>query len=332
MTRADGNVRRDGGDAERIAVPPRLRGGWPLLGSGAVGMAMGVAEIVPGFSGGTVALVCGIYERLIGNIRQGAATLALVARGRMAAAARSLVAIDWAFVVALLVGMGVAILGAAATLGRLLEQRPVEMSATFLGLVLGAAVVAARQFRRPGPVHSAVGLAVAVVVFVALGAGPTSILEPSAPVLFLGAALAACAWILPGVSGAFLLLLLGLYPAALAAVSDRDLVLIGVIVAGVVTGLAAFSTLLHWLLVRHHDVVLAAMVGLLVGSTRVLWPWPSLQGMGDPSLGAPDPANALGSGVLAVTAFVLVVAVGILGRRIEARRREHSSARPDTDD
>jgi putative membrane protein len=299
-----------------------LRGAGALVRSGVVGAAMGVAEIVPGFSGGTVALVAGVYERLVANVRQGARMLSLLARGHLATAMRALVRIEWPFVLALLVGMAAAILTLAGVLSRLLDARPVELSAVFLGLVLGAAVVAAGQVRAPRPTHAVVAVVVAAATFVGLGVGAAGV-EASLPALYLGAALAACAWILPGVSGAFLLLLLGLYPAALAAVDTRDLAAISVLVAGVLTGLAAFSTLLNWLLARWHDLVLAAMVGLLVGSGRVLWPWPSIGGMGDPTLGPPEPATAVTAPLLALAAGVAVWIVA----RVGARRAPESGGR-----
>jgi putative membrane protein len=113
--------------------------------------------------------------------------------------------------------------------------------------------------------------------------------------------------ILPGVSGSFLLLLLGTYEPVIAAVADRDLVTIAVVATGAVTGLLAFSTLLDWLLRRAHDVVLAVLIGLMVGSSRVLWPWPSTGGVGDATLGAP--AGQVGPAALAAgLAFVAVVA------------------------
>jgi putative membrane protein len=302
---------------ETVRAP--LRGGGPILRSAVVGAAMGVAELVPGFSGGTVALVAGIYERLVANVRQGARMLSLAGRGRLRAAGRAFARIEWPFVGALLVGMGATLLGLAGVLGQLLEARPVEVSAVFLGLVLGAAAVASGQVRAPRVAHVVVGAAIAAVTFVGLGAGGAGGAGGvSLTALYLGAAIAACAWILPGVSGAFLLLLLGLYPAALAAVATRDVVAIAVLAAGALSGLALFSTLLNWLLTRWHDLVLAAMVGLLVGSSRVLWPWPSSGGVGDPTLGAPEAETAVITPVLALVAGVAVWGLARAGRRADA--------------
>ncbi|MEX0952379.1 MAG: DUF368 domain-containing protein [Nitriliruptoraceae bacterium] len=305
---------------EQVELPEPL-GPVGLVGSVVVGAAMGAAEVVPGFSGGTVALVAGIYERLIANVRQGARMLSLLLRGRFDAAWRALLAMQWLFLVALLVGMGTTIALVAGVLGRFIEQRPVEASAVFLGLVLGAAVVAAGQRRAPAAWHWLIVFGVAALTFLGLGVSSGTIETPSLLLLFVGVAVAVCAWILPGVSGAFLLLLVGLYPAVLAAVDQRDLAAIVVMALGALVGLAAFSTLLHWLLERAHDVVLAAMLGLMLGSTRVLWPWPSTDGMGDPALGLPEVGTAPLAIALVCGAFAAVWVVGLVADQLGTRSR-----------
>ena len=285
------------------------------LVNGIVGAAMGAAEVVPGFSGGTVALVAGIYPRLVANIRAGAHVLSLGLRAKFGAAWRALVALEWAFLGVLLVGMFAAIFLLAGVLSRFIDGRPVEASALFGGLVLGGALIAAGDLVRPRLAHIGVVVAVGSVTFVGLGVAPGTVDDPSLWLLFAGASIAVCAWILPGVSGAFLLLLLGLYPAALAAVDERNLIAVGVIALGALTGLAAFSTLLNWLLARAHDAVLAVMIGLLLGSTRVLWPWPSTDGMGDPTLGRPEPDTVGAAVMIAGVAFIAVVAAARASRK-----------------
>lgn len=283
-----------------------------------VGAAMGAAEIVPGFSGGTVALVAGIYPRLVATIRAGAHVLSLAVRLRFVAAWRAFGAIEWAFAIALLIGMATSIVLLAQALSLFIERQPVTASALFGGLVVGGALVAWRDVHDPRPGHLVTTCLVAVVTFLGLGLAPGTIVDPTLWMLFAGAAIAICAWILPGVSGAFLLLLMGLYPAALAAVSERQMVAIGVLLAGALVGLAAFSTLLAWLLARAHDVVLAAMVGLLIGSTRVLWPWPSADGMGSPVLGAPESGTVLSATLVALGAVAAVVLAAMAARRVVA--------------
>jgi putative membrane protein len=189
------------------------------------------------------------------------------------------------------------------------------MSAVFLGLVLGAAAVARHQFEAPpGGRLALLMLASAVVTAALLGLRPAGLEEPALLVLAAAAAVAVCAMILPGVSGAFLLLVLGVYEPVISAVADRDLLVIGVVLGGAVVGILSFSTLLNWLLRRAHDVVLAVLIGLMIGSARVLWPWPSGTGVGDPTVGAPTGA-VLVPAVAGLVALGLVLGVDIVLRR-----------------
>jgi putative membrane protein len=299
-------------EADPAATP---RTALDLVGTYAVGFAMGTADTVPGFSGGTVALVAGIYERLIANVRQGARALSLLVRLRLGEGLRALGAVEWGFVVALLGGVLSAVLALASLLHRLLEAEPVRMSAVFLGLVVGATVVASRELRHPTAQHAAIGLGVALVTFAGLGLRAADATTPSLTFVFVAGAIAICAMILPGVSGSFLLLLLGAYEYVIGAVSTRDLLVLGVFAAGCVVGLSSFSTLLNWLLRRYHDLVLAALLGLMAGSARVLWPWPSTEGVGDPQLGAPVAGDIPVVAALGVGAALAVVAFGLLARR-----------------
>jgi putative membrane protein len=314
------------GHVPLVAGPPPMRDPLALGGTGVTGFAMGIAEVIPGFSGGTVALVAGIYERLIAAIRQGARVLSLLLRGRVNDAMKALLAIDWLFLGVLLAGMLVAVFTLASTLERLIDERPVELSSVFLGLVLGAAVVASGQLRSPTPWHVLLGVVAAAVAFVSLGISPGTITDPSLLLVLAGGAIAISAWILPGVSGSFLLLVLGLWPAIVSAIADRDLLLLGVFAIGCGIGLAVFSTLLHWLLARAHDAVLAVLLGFMVGSVRILWPWPSADGIGSPDLGAPEGDTVLLAFALALAAFALVWMFGLAASAVERRRAHPADA------
>ncbi len=303
-----------------------VRGPLALTGTGVTGFLMGTADVVPGFSGGTVALVVGIYERLIANVRQGARALSLLVRGRPPEALRALLAIEWPFVGVLLAGIFAAILTLAGPLERLSDEHPSLLRSVFLGLVLGAAVVASRELRVPRAWHVLVGAVVAVGTFVGLGATEGVLLEPSLITFFVGGAVAVTAMILPGVSGSFLLLLLGLWQAVVGAAADRDILLLFVFGVGCVVGLAAFSTLLNWLLARFHDLMLAALIGLMVGSARVLWPFPWDAPFTDITLAAPEGTDSLLALALALTAFSLVWMLGLLATGIQ-RRRERRALR-----
>jgi len=309
------------------APDPRPTGRAPLVRSAGTGAAMGVVELVPGFSGSTVALATGLYERVIANVRQGARVVSRLLKGRPGEAWTALLAIEWLFVVALLGTMVVTALVVANALGALLTDHPAEMSAVFLGLVLAAAILAARQLERPRPRHAVGIVAAAAVTFVVLGFRPGGIEDPSLFLLGVGAAFAACAWLLPGVSGAFLLLVIGLYEPFVGAVGNRDLAALATIALGVVTGMAAFGTALDWLLRNHRDAVLAVSVGLMLGSVRVLWPWPSDAGVGGSSVVAlPETGQALRPMLLGVTAFLVACAFGAVD--VALRRRAARETQP----
>ncbi len=283
------------------------------------GFLMGAADIVPGVSGGTIALVLGIYRRLVASIKAGSSALGAVATFKWQRTGEWLRRVDWALLLPLLLGIVLAILTLAGVLERQLEERPIQMAALFLGLVAGSAVVAWSLVQRRDPKRLAVAALTAVVVFVALGlrGGATEdavaqVAEP-ARLAFLGAgAVAIWAMILPGISGSFILVLLGMYTPVLSAVNDRDLVDLGVFVLGAIVGLALFSQVLHWALDRYYDTVMAMLIGLMAGSLRVLWPWPG--GVESTELGSPDEAIAV-SIALCVGAFLVVLAINTFAVR-----------------
>lgn len=267
---------------------------------------MGSADIVPGVSGGTVALVLGIYERLVHNIRLGAGVLGALGRGRMADAASRLREIEWPFLVSLLAGIAIAIVSLARILESLLEDEPQAMAGLFFGLIVGSIVIAADRVAHWSTRLAAVAGAGAVVAFFVLGLRSGEVSDP-ATAAYLGAgSLAIVAMILPGISGSFILLMIGMYEAVLAAVNDRDIAVIAVFGAGAVLGLAAFSTLLDTLLRRHHDTVMAVLIGVMAGSLRVLWPWPD--GTDSARLAAPEDWGV--PAALAVAGAAAVLAIG----------------------
>ena len=284
---------------------------------------MGAADIVPGVSGGTVALVLGIYDRLINNVRLGARGLKQLLTGDISSFKETLVRIEWVWLISLLVGIFVAVAALSSVLEQLLDDEPVKMSALFIGLVVGTIYVAIRMLDRIDATTVAIMLGVGVALFLLLGLKSDTVVADDAAevvtrsplIFFLVGAIAICAMILPGISGSFLLVMMGMYTEVLGAVNDRDVVSLGAFVVGAVLGLALFSTLLHWLLDRYHNWVIAAMVGLMLGSTRVLWPWPN--GTNTTMLSAPadDVAFPL---LLAAIGVVVVIAVEMLSTKLSA--------------
>lgn len=281
---------------------------------------MGAADIVPGVSGGTVALVLGIYDELVANVRRGAHGLKQLLTGDVSGFVTTLKQIEWVWVLSLLAGILLAVAALSSVLERLLEEQPIRMSALFFGLVAGSVYVASRMLERIDATAIGIGLAVAVGFFLLLGLRTDTGAEDevaeeatrSPLIFFVVGAIAICAMILPGISGSFLLVMMGMYSEVLGAVNDRDLVSVLVFVAGAVTGLALFSTVLSWMLEHYHNWVLAAMIGLMVGSLRVLWPWPG--GTETTTLSAP--AGDVGVPILlAFVGVVVVVVIDVVSRR-----------------
>ncbi len=272
---------------------------------------MGSADIVPGVSGGTIALVLGIYERLVANVHGGAKVLGQLVRFDGRAARAALRQVEWTWLIPLAAGLATAVVVLTSVLEHQLEERPEVMSAVFFGLVAASIVVAWDSLANRDGTRLVLLVTVAAVSFVVLGLKGDEIAEPAAWYLVAAGAVALCAAILPGVSGSFVLVMLGLYEVVIDAVNDRDLGVLALVGLGGVVGLALFSSLLNRLLRDHHDTVIAALIGIMLGSLRILWPWPAAPGGGidESSLGAPEAATAIPAVLAAVAAGVVVVAL-----------------------
>ncbi len=275
-----------------------------------IGFLMGSADVVPGVSGGTIALVTGIYERLLASIRSGSSALGSLIKGDFAAMKRNLRDVEWLFLIVLLGGIFTAILSLAHFIEVQLEENPVILAAAFFGLVVGSIVIAIRMIREPLVSHLWVGFVVGGALFVLLGVGSGVVREsPGLFAFFFSAAIAICAMILPGISGSLILVLIGMYDAVLRAVNERDYASLGSFILGAIVGLAIFSQILVVALRRWHDLVLAGLIGLMAGSLRIVWPWPDgVQGAG---LGAPE-GDVLLALLAAVVGFLVVLGVARL--------------------
>ena len=282
---------------------------------------MGAADVVPGVSGGTVALVFGIYDRLLRNVGLGSKALGHLLKGDPSAFTTKLKAVEWSFLLPLGIGILAAVAALSSLIEQLLREQAEEMAGLFFGLVLGSIVVAWGGLHRREATQFAIMGGVGLVAFILLGfqSGPSA--SPPTLAYFGAGAIAICAMILPGISGSFLLLMMGMYAAVLGAVHDREIVSLAVFALGAIVGLALFSTALNWLLDRHSDAVLAALIGLMIGSLRVLWPWPngvgilsedeseSISGTG---LGLPESGQLFLPVILTLAAFAVVVVVSRL--------------------
>ncbi len=234
---------------------------------------MGAADIVPGVSGGTIALIFGIYERLIASVRAGSSALGHLVKGDIAGFKRWLGMVDWYFILPLAAGILIAIFSLAHLLESLLINEAILMASLFVGLVTGSIVITWRMLRKPSGQLVGIVILVGVAVFVLLGlrSGTTEdtvaqIADPALWAFFGAGAIAIVAMILPGISGSFLLVLMGMYGPLLGAVTDRDLAALAVFIVGAVIGLALFSQILHRALTNYHDKVLASLIGLMAGS------------------------------------------------------------------
>ncbi|WFN34620.1 DUF368 domain-containing protein [Methanogenium sp. S4BF] len=234
------------------------------------GMVMGAADIIPGVSGGTMALITGIYERLvnaIGNIH--IHTLQHLIRGDKKAFLDGVRAVDPLFMGSLVAGIGVAALIMSRIILFLLNGYAVETYALFFGIILASSVLIFAEVSRRGADIIVFLIAGFAVGFVIAGLNPTS-LGHSLPVLFITGAIALCAMILPGISGAYITLLFNQYEYLLNAVHTLALPELITYMTGGIIGLLAFSRTLQYLLRTHHAVMLAFLTGLMLGSTRML--------------------------------------------------------------
>ena len=234
------------------------------------GFGMGTADIIPGVSGGTIAFIFGSYEELIQSIKvvTGKA-LNLIIRGKLSEAIK---AIPFGFLVPVLLGIITAVLLFARVLEHLLETEPVFIRAFFFGLVVASGYLVGRQINSWSG-KLAVTLFISLVFsFVLVGVVPVQTPD-TLLAFFLSGALAIIAMILPGISGAVILLILGKYNQVLNAVVEFDLLVVGLVAAGAVLGLALFSRVLSWLFKYHHNIVVSSLTGLMLGSLRKLWPW-----------------------------------------------------------
>ena len=234
------------------------------------GFCMGASDVVPGVSGGTMAFVLGIYDELIFAIK----SFDLQSlRFLLTLNTRALFnRVKWRFLLSVGIGIFTAVFTLARILSWLLQNRPVLIWSFFFGLILASVVVVSRRVEKWSASARIALLSGAVGAYILVGLVPIS--TPEQPwFLFLCGAVAICAMILPGISGSFILVLLGKYHYVLEAVNQRDLLSLSVVAAGACVGIAAFSRLLGWLIRNYHDLMVACLTGLMLGSLRKVWPW-----------------------------------------------------------
>ena len=234
------------------------------------GIAMGAADVVPGVSGGTVAFIVGIYEELINSIKSiNPTNLKLLFTFRIAAFWK---AINANFLLALVSGIGISIFSLAKLITYLLENQPVLVWSFFFGLVLSSTYFVAKtitQWDWKTYLFFIIGTVGAYFITVAT---PTE--TPSSLFfIFLCGAIAICAMILPGISGSFILVLLGKYFYIMNAVKSLNILIMFVFVCGAFIGITSFSNVLSFLLKKYHNTTIATLAGFMLGSLNKVWPW-----------------------------------------------------------
>ncbi|MBT8177837.1 MAG: DUF368 domain-containing protein [Eudoraea sp.] len=234
------------------------------------GMAMGAADVVPGVSGGTIAFISGIYEELISSISNIGPGLFKVLRKEGFQATWK--ALNGNFLLAVFTGIAISIVSLAKIISWLLSNQPILLWSFFFGLVMASIFFVAKGIKRWN---------LAVLLMFVLGAGlayyitglPPSENTGTLPYLFFSGALAVCAMILPGISGAFILVLLGSYKTVLDAVHERDLIIVTTVGIGAIFGLLSFARLLKWMFGHYKNMTLALLTGFILGSLNKIWPW-----------------------------------------------------------
>ena len=290
---------------------------------------MGVADLIPGVSGGTIALLLNIYEQLLQAIGKIVQSLSLLLRGDISNTWEHARKIEWGFLIPLVAGILIAVFTLSSILNRLLTNYPEEMAGVFFGLVLAAIIISFSLLKQRDLIRISAMVAIAIITFLVLGLQSGPISNPSILVYFGSGMIAICAMILPGISGSFLLLMIGMYPAVLEALHERIFTDLIVFIAGLIAGIILFSSALNWLLNRAYETILAVLIGLMIGSLRVLWPWP--QGVGSindkrggnidgTELGWPASGEIIWPVLLAIAAFTVVVT---LKKLVPTQEREN---------
>jgi len=234
------------------------------------GMGMGAADVVPGVSGGTIAFITGIYEELIDTInRVNFVTLKILFKEGIKPFWKAL---NGNFLVGLFAGIFISIISLAKLITYLLDTHPIAIWSFFFGLVLASIPLVAKSVRNWSGSRYFGFAAGSIIAYLITDLPPVE--DPGASwYLFVSGMIAICAMILPGISGSFILLLLGSYSTVLQAVNDRDLLSIGIFGGGCIVGILAFSRFLKWMFARYHDVTIAILSGFLLGSLNKIWPW-----------------------------------------------------------
>ncbi|WP_339875578.1 DUF368 domain-containing protein [uncultured Algoriphagus sp.] len=234
------------------------------------GMSMGAADIVPGVSGGSIALITGIYEELLRSINSfNGDSLKLLLRFEFKEFFK---AVNGAFLVSLFLGILTSIFSLSKLITYLMDEHPIPLWSFFCGLILISAFLILKDIKK-----WSIGVIIALIIGTVAAYFITELPPTSSPdalwFTFVAGAIAICAMILPGISGSFILLILGKYEPILHAVSERDFVTLAVFALGCIVGLLSFSRVISWLLKHYYSITIGLLSGFMLGSINKLWPW-----------------------------------------------------------
>lgn len=281
------------------------------------GACMGAADVIPGVSGGTIAFIMGIYDKFVASLAAiNAEAVKLFFTGKFKEFWRH---INGGFLLSLVVGIGVSVISLATVMQTLLSDFPIQTWAFFFGLIVASSIFILRGIS---------GWGLREILFliggILLGVTICTLSPTQTPdalwFIFLSGAIAICAMILPGISGSFILLILGKYQYILGAVSDLvagqniagNLLIIGVFAIGAVIGILSFSKFLHWLLSRWHKQALIILAGFIIGSLVKIWPWNNPEAIAQTELtGSLHIGSAI---IIALIGFSLVTGIEIAGK------------------
>lgn len=300
-----------------------MKGFWKNIMVAVKGACMGAADVIPGVSGGTIAFIMGIYDEFVGSLASiNAEALRLLFKGRFSAFWKH---INGSFLLSLVIGIGISIIALAGLMQMLLSDFPIQTWAFFFGLIVASSLFIIRGISgwklREG---------LLLVFGILLGAVICTLSPTQTPdglwFIFLSGAIAICAMILPGISGSFILLILGKYQYIMGVISDlvsgvnigQNILIIGVFGIGAVIGILAFSKLLHWLLARWEKETMIVLAGFIIGSLVKVWPWSNPE-----ALTQADAAGSMlyGSAILfALIGFFLVTGIEIAGKIIGKKK------------
>lgn len=287
------------------------------------GACMGAADVIPGVSGGTIAFIMGIYDEFVGSLASiNANAVRMLLKGQFKAFWKH---INGTFLLSLVIGIGFSVVMLAGLMQYLLEWHPIQTWAFFFGLIVASSIFILRGISgwrwRDG---------LLLIFGVLLGATICTLSPTQTPdalwFIFLSGAIAICAMILPGISGSFILLILGKYQFIMGCISDltsgvdfgRNLLILSVFMIGAVIGILSFSKLLHWLLARWQKETMLVLAGFIIGSLVKVWPWSNTE-----ALAQSEAAGSMfyGQAILfALIGFFLVTGIELVGKLIAKRK------------